>query len=338
MVKGVRQSGVDTAGASMSSPLVTITNYAPFPENLHADLDRRSRRPQLPHPHRPRPAGSGRSDRASSGAEAGGHRDQHHRGPALSGAANPQPGVGRGQRAAHRSAGWGSVQGLGDAQSDVRRLAATPRRAQDHADCTGRRRDRRLDRLCRRQLPARRALHPGAHHPAGAGGFLGGRQDRHQPSPGQEHDRRVLPAETGAGRHRHAQDPAAARTVGRPGGSHQVRPDPGRGFLCLAGSQHGEAPRARAAGHCPRHLPLMRDQGPGGGAGRARIRCARAAQSGPHFWPCHRGRHGLRQLAAWRGGGRGHGDGRARVPRHGLDQSERPDPSRVPDRAGRAAG
>ena len=46
MVKGVRQSGVDTAGTSMSSPLVTIKNYAPFPETcmqtLTVDLGDRS--------------------------------------------------------------------------------------------------------------------------------------------------------------------------------------------------------------------------------------------------------------------------------------------------------
>ena len=32
---------------------------------------------------------------------------------------------------------------------------------------------------------------------AGAGGFFGGRQNRHQPSAGQEHDWRVLPAAQG---------------------------------------------------------------------------------------------------------------------------------------------
>jgi 3-dehydroquinate synthase len=37
-------------------------------------------------------------------------------------------------------------------------------RPQDHAGGAGRRRDRRPDRLCRGQLHARRALHPGADH------------------------------------------------------------------------------------------------------------------------------------------------------------------------------
>ena len=50
-------------------------------------------------------------------------------------------------------------------------------------------------------LSSRRALHPDPDHSAVAGGLLGRRQDRHQPSAGQEHDRCVLPAAGGAGRH-----------------------------------------------------------------------------------------------------------------------------------------
>ena len=46
---------------------------------------------------------------------------------------------------------------------------------------------------------------------AGAGRFVGGRQDRHQPPAGQEHDRRVLPAAAGAVRPGDARDAAAAR-------------------------------------------------------------------------------------------------------------------------------
>jgi len=42
-------------------------------------------------------------------------------------------------------------------------------------------------------------------HAASAGGFFGGRQDRHQSPARQEHDRRVLPAAAGAGRYRHAE-------------------------------------------------------------------------------------------------------------------------------------
>ena len=86
-------------------------------------------------------------------------------------------------------------------------LLTRPLRAQDHPDRPGRRRHRRSHRLCRRHLSARRAFHPDSDHLAGAGGFLGGRQNRHQPSAGQEHGRRLLPAQAGAGRHRHPEHP-----------------------------------------------------------------------------------------------------------------------------------
>ena len=69
----------------------------------------------------------------------------------------------------------------------------------------------------------------------------------------------------GAGRYRHAEDPAAARTVGRAGRSHQIWPDLGRGISRLAGSQHGAAARARPGGDHPCDRPLVRNQGAGGG-------------------------------------------------------------------------
>ena len=99
------------------------------------------------------------------------------------------------------------------------------------------------------------------------------------------------------------------RVVGRPGRGHQIRPDPRR-----ARSSPGWRPTwtgcgARPGGDHPCDLPLVRNQGAGGGAGRARRRHPRDPQSGPHFWSRNRDRHGLRQLAAWRGGGGGHGDG-----------------------------
>jgi 3-dehydroquinate synthetase len=53
-------------------------------------------------------------------------------------------------------------------------LLATWVRPQDHAVCPGGRCGGRHDRLCRRQLHARRAFCAGAHHLAGSGGFIGG--------------------------------------------------------------------------------------------------------------------------------------------------------------------
>ena len=78
--------------------------------------------------------------------------------------------------------------------------------------------------FCRRQLPAGCAVHSGSHHAAVAGGLLGRRQNRHQPPAGQKHDRRVLPAQSGAGRHDAAGYAARARAIGRSGGSDQIRP------------------------------------------------------------------------------------------------------------------
>ena len=60
-----------------------------------------------------------------------------------------------------------------------------------------RRRGRRPRRLRRRLLHARHRLRPGADHPAGAGRFVGRRQDGGQPSARQEPDRRVSPAALG---------------------------------------------------------------------------------------------------------------------------------------------
>ncbi len=109
-----------------------------------------------------------------------------------------------------------------------------------------------------------------------------------------------------------------ARTVGGAGRGDQVRPDPGRRIPRLAGGQHGEAARARPGGDQPCDLPLVRDQGAGGGRGRARRRHPRDPQPRPHLRPRDRDRHGLRQLAARRGGGSGHGDGGGDLAAHGL--------------------
>ncbi len=51
-----------------------------------------------------------------------------------------------------------------------------------------------LDRLRRGDLQARHRLHPDPDHPAGPGGFLRGRKDRHRHPARQEPDRRLPPA------------------------------------------------------------------------------------------------------------------------------------------------
>ena len=123
----------------------------------------------------------------------------------------------------HRRPRRRGAQGLGDAQPGLRRAARAPLRPQDRDRRARRRRGRRPRRLRRRDLSARRAVHPGADHAARAGGLVGRRQDRDQPSARQEHDRRVLPAARGARRHGHARDAAAARAARRSGRGHQAR-------------------------------------------------------------------------------------------------------------------
>ena len=58
-----------------------------------------------------------------------------------------------------------------------------------------------LGGFCARGGAPRRRLRAGADDAAGAGRFLGRRQDRDQFPPRQEPDRRVLPADPGGGRH-----------------------------------------------------------------------------------------------------------------------------------------
>ena len=92
----------------------------------------------------------------------------------------------------------------------------------------GRRRDRRHRRLCRGDLPARRAALPDSDHPARAGRFLGRRQDRRGPARGQEPGRRVLSAPPGAHRPRRAGHAAPRNVHRRHGRGRQVRLHRGR--------------------------------------------------------------------------------------------------------------
>ncbi len=136
-----------------------------------------------------------------------------------------------------------------------------------------------------------------------------GRQDRDQPRARQEHDRRL--------------PPAPRRGLGRVDARHAARARAARGLAEVI--KHGLALDLAFVewleGNIERLLDrdrdalayavqaLLRAQGGDRRRGRARDRRAGAAQFRPHLRPRHRGRHGLRQLAA-RGGDRGrHGDG-----------------------------
>ena len=129
----------------------------------------------------------------------------------------------------------------------------------------------------------------GADHAAGAGRFLGRRQDRHQFAPRQESGRRVPSADPGDRRHRAARHACRARDF-RAGYAEVAK----FGLLGDAGFfawleanwrdvfAGGSGARARHRGRVPR-------QGRDRGARRARDRRARAAQSRPHLRPCVRG-------------------------------------------------
>ena len=101
--------------------------------------------------------------------------------------------------------------------------------------------------------------------------------------------------------------------VGGPGRGGEVRPDrrPGVPGLDRGPCRRADGTRSRRAG--ARGAPLLRDQGRRGRRRRTRGRAARDPQLRPHLRPCHRGRPGLRRLAAWRGGRLRHGDGRGPV-------------------------
>ena len=97
----------------------------------------------------------------------------------------------------------------------VRRPARRRHRAPRHDHRAGRRRHRRSRRLCRGDPAARRRLHPDSDDAAGAGRFLGRRQDRHQFAARQESDRRLPPAARGARRYRPPRHAAAAASSPR---------------------------------------------------------------------------------------------------------------------------
>ena len=97
----------------------------------------------------------------------------------------------------------------GESSKSLRRASSRSARADRRAHRARRsrggarrRRHRRSRRLRRRGGAARPRLRAGADHAAGAGRFLGRRQDRDQFRPRQEPDRRLPPAEPGARRHR----------------------------------------------------------------------------------------------------------------------------------------
>ena len=123
------------------------------------------------------------------------------------------------------AARWRRAQDLAVAQPDLRRLAAKGLRSQDRALRPGRRGGGGHDGFRGGLLHAWRAVRAGAHDAAGPGGLFRWRQDGHQPSAGQEHDRGLLSASSCGVRPGHAGHAAGTRIQRRAGRGHQVWAD-----------------------------------------------------------------------------------------------------------------
>ncbi len=154
-------------------------------------------------------------------------------------------------------------------------------RAPHHARRAGRRRRRRSHRLCRRDLVARPRLCADSHDAPRAGRQLRRRQDRDRHEIRQEPRRRLPSAGAGAGRHRRARDPAAARAAGGLCRGGEIRPHPRPRLLRLArgGRARSWSPAMRRAGarRCSRAAPPRPPWSPPTSARRASARCSISA-------------------------------------------------------------
>ena len=193
---------------------------------------------------------------------------------------------------AHHRRGRRSVEDLCRSRKGLRGADRGQDRAQRSGDCARRRRGRRSRRLCGGDPAPRRRFRAGADLAAGAGRFLGRRQDRHQLAAGQEPARRVPSAGAGHRRYVGARHAVAAPVPRRLRRSRQIRRARRRSLFRLARSQ----PRRhllRRRGARARDRDLLPRQGRDRLPRRARERRARAAQSRPHLRPCAGGRDRL---------------------------------------------
>ena len=191
---------------------------------------------------------------------------------------------------------------LRSADRRARRACGSRRRAR-------RRRHRRSRRLCGRHSPPRSRLCAGADDAAGAGRFLGRRQDRDRFQPRQELDRRLSSAGPGPRRYGAARYAAAARIPRRLCRGGEIRIDRRRRLLRLAGSQLARRVRRRAGARAC-HCGELPHEGGDRQPRRAGDRRAGAAQSRPYLRPRARGGgRVLRSAAARRGDFARHGAG-----------------------------
>lgn len=145
----------------------------------------------------------------------------------------------RGDRAARRR----RFQELGHARTADGPPARARGRTARSCNCARRRRDRGLGGLRERHPEARLRLRTGADDLAGAGRFVGRRQDRHQHAGRQEPRRRLPPAGDRAHRSDDARYPAVARSPCGLCRGGQIRPDRRPRVLRLVRSQCRPAAR-----------------------------------------------------------------------------------------------
>ena len=149
-----------------------------------------------------------------------------------------------------------------------------------------RRRGRRPRGLRGRRSAARHRLRADPDHAAGPGRLLGRRQDRHRLAARQEPDRRLPPAEPGAGRHRRSSTPCrrARCAPATPRWSSTACSATPRFFDWLRGATARRSSRGGPARDRRRRAELPR-QGRDRRARRARGGRPRAAQPRPHLRP-----------------------------------------------------
>mmetsp|Transcript_2776 Transcript_2776/g.6677 ORF Transcript_2776/g.6677 Transcript_2776/m.6677 type:complete len:263 (-) Transcript_2776:2150-2938(-) len=196
-----------------------------------------------------------------------------------------------------------NANGEADADANAQiNCICSPVQVQSQVDlcCVGWRRDWRHDGVRCGVLPARRGLHPGAHDRDGDGGQLRRWEDGREPPPGQKHDWRIPPAGVRHHGPGGARVPSAAGDCVRRERSRQVRADPRRGTLPVAGGcpqrrghHRGGPGRGGLCGGAE-----LRHQGGHRRRGRARGGREGDAQPRPHLRPRHRDMRRLRELAA----------------------------------------
>ena len=123
------------------------------------------------------------------------------------------------------------------------------RRSRIAADRLWRRHCGRRRRVCGRGVHARHSVCPGPNDVSGAGGFVGGRQDRREPARRQEPGRQLSSSAGGVCRYRGAGHAARPRVARRPDGEHQGRHHP----RPHAGALHGRARGRDCCGATRRH-------------------------------------------------------------------------------------